>query len=67
MCVDFLLSDIVEGELGVGETFMVVDSNTPRSTPGNGSMGMAGCVRTSVGVGCDGCDKEGESQGRQRE
>jgi len=42
----------------------MVDSNIPRSTPGDGAMGMASCVRTSVGVGRD---KEGESQDRQRE
>jgi hypothetical protein len=46
-------SDIVEGEPGVAEPFVVVDGNIPRSTTDNGIMVAAGCMRTSVGVGCD--------------
>ena len=46
---------------------MEVDSNISRSTAGNGVMGAAGGVMTSVGVGRDVCDKEREGEGRQRE
>ena len=52
----FSQSDIVEGEPGVAETFMVLYSDVSRSTAGNGVMGTAGCV----GIGCDAGDKERE-------
>ena len=51
MYVHFLQSDIVKGEPGVVETFMEMDGDVSRSTPGNGVMSAAGCVGTSMGVG----------------
>ena len=60
MGAKFLQSDIVEGELGVVEPFVVMSSNISRSTAGNRVMSAAGCIGTSVGIGRDVGDKEGK-------
>jgi len=61
MGTKFSQSNIVEGELGVAEPLFMMYNNISRSTAGNGVMSAAGCVGTSVGIGRDVGDKEGEN------
>jgi len=63
----FLQSNIVEGKPGVVETFVEVYGDVSGSTSGNGVMGMAGGVETSMGVCRAVCDEERESDDGQRE